>query len=175
MNIGQLLLQKINLPQIKSVVSWASGSQDNLTMLWHFVRSDDRRTSVNALWVMTHLPEADAEWLLSLRDEMIDMLLTEMGTSKKRMLLQLLREQEYDAYDIRTDFLDYCMSKINSECEPYAVRCFSIYTAFKMCRHFPELLAELDEHLDMMRYQTLSPGLKSAFHQTKTKIAKLKK
>ena len=56
MNIGQLLLQKINLPQIKSVVSWASGSQDNLTMLWHFVRSDDRRTSVNALWVMTHLP-----------------------------------------------------------------------------------------------------------------------
>lgn len=175
MNIGQLLLQKINLPQIKSVVSWASGSQDNLTMLWHFVRSDDRRTSVNALWVMTHLPEADAQWLLSLRDEMIDMLLTEMDTSKKRMLLQLLREQEYDAYDIRTDFLDYCMSKINSECEPYAVRCFSIYTAFKMCRHFPELLAELDEHLDMMRYQTLSPGLKSAFHQTKTKIAKLKK
>lgn len=175
MNIGQLLLQKINLPQIKSVVSWASGSQDNLTMLWHFVRSDDRRTSVNALWVMTHLPEADAEWLLSLRDEMIDMLLTEMDTSKKRMLLQLLREQEYDAYDIRTDFLDYCMSKINSECEPYAVRCFSIYTAFKMCRHFPELLAELDEHLDMMRYQTLSPGLRSALRQTKSKINKLNK
>ncbi len=175
MNIGQLLLQKINLPQIKSVVSWASGSQDNLTMLWHFVRSDDRRTSVNALWVMTHLPEADAEWLLSLRDEMIDMLLTEMDTSKKRMLLQLLREREYDAYDIRTDFLDYCMSKINSECEPYAVRCFSIYTAFKMCRHFPELLAELDEHLDMMRYQTLSPGLRSALRQTKSKINKLNK
>ena len=175
MNIGQLLLQKINLPQIKSVVSWASGSQDNLTMLWHFVRSDDRRTSVNALWVMTHLPDADAEWLLSLRDEMIDMLLTEMDTSKKRMLLQLLREQEYDAYDIRTDFLDYCMSKINSECEPYAVRCFSIYSAFKMCRHFPELLAELDEHLDMMRYQTLSPGLRSALRQTKSKINKLNK
>ena len=175
MNIGQLLLQKINLPQIKSVVSWASGSQDNLTMLWHFVRSDNRRTSVNALWVMTHLPEADAQWLLSLRDEMIDMLLTEMDTSKKRMLLQLLREQEYDAYDIRTDFLDYCMSKINSECEPYAVRCFSIYTAFKMCRHFPELLAELDEHLDMMRYQTLSPGLGSALRQTKSKINKLNK
>ena len=175
MNIGQLLLQKINLPQIKSVVSWASGSQDNLTMLWHFVRSDDRRTSVNALWVMTHLPETDAEWLLSLRDEMIDMLLTEMDTSKKRMLLQLLREREYDAYDIRTDFLDYCMSKINSECEPYAVRCFSIYTAFKMCRHFPELLAELDEHLDMMRYQTLSPGLRSALRQTKSKINKLNK
>lgn len=175
MNIGEQLSQKINLPQIKSVVSWASGSGDNLNMLWGFARSDDRRTSVNALWVMTHLPETDAEWLLSLRDEMIDILLTETDTGKKRMLLQLLREQEYDADDIRTDFLDYCMSKINSECEPYAVRCFSIYAAYKMCRHFPELLAELEEHLDMMRYQTLSPGLKSAFHQTKTKITKLKK
>lgn len=80
-------------------------------MLWGFARSDDRRTSVNALWVMTHLPETYAEWLLSLRDEMIDILLTETDTGKKRMLLQLLREQEYVADDIRTDFLDYCMSK----------------------------------------------------------------
>lgn len=175
MNIGELLSQKINLPQIKSVVSWASGSRENLAMLLGFSRSDDRRTSVNAIWAMTQLPETDAEWLLSLRDEMIDILLTETDTGKKRMLLQLLREQEYDADDIRTDFLDYCMSKINSECEPYAVRCFSIYTAYKMCRLFPELLAELEEHLDMMRYQTLSPGLKSALRQTKLKIAKLKK
>ena len=129
---------------------------------------------MNAIWAMTHLPETDAEWLLSLRDEMIDILLTETDTGKKRMLLQLLREQEYDADDIRTDFLDYCMSKINSECERYAVRCFSIYTAYKMCRLFPELLAELEEHLDMMRYQTLSPGLKSALRQTKSKISKLK-
>ena len=42
-----------------------------------------------------------------------------------------------------------------------------------MCRHFPELLAELQEHLDMMQYQVLSPGLRSALHQTKYNIAKL--
>lgn len=103
------------------------------------------------------------------------MLLVETDTGKKRMLLQLLRNQEYEADDIRTDFLDYCMSKINSECEPFAIRCFSIYTAYKMCRYFPELLAELEEHLDMMQYQPLSPGLKSALRQTKSKIERLKK
>lgn len=132
-------------------------------------------TSVNAIWAMTHLPETNAEWLSSLRNEMIDMLLVETDTGKKRMLLQLLRNQEYEADDIRTDFLDYCMSKINSECEPFAIRCFSIYAAYKMCRHFPELLAELEEHLDMMQYQPLSPGLKSALRQTKSKIKRLKK
>lgn len=174
MYIDELLSQKINLPQIKSVVSWASGSGDNLNMLWGFARSDDRRTSVNALWTMTHLPETDVKCIVSLRDEMIDMLLAETDTGKKRMLLQLLREQEYAADDIRTDFLDYCLSKINSECESYAVRGYCIYAAYNMSRHFPELLSELEEHLDMMQYQPLSPGLKSALRQTKSKISKLK-
>ena len=174
MYIEELLSQKTNLLQIKSVVSWVSGSRENLAMLWRFARSDDRQTSVNALWAITHLPDTDVECLVSLRNEMIDMLLAETDTGKKRMLLQILREQEYTAYDIRTDFLDYCLSKINSECEPYAVRGYSIYAAYKMCRHFPELLAELEEHLDMMQYQPLSPGLKSALSQTKSKITKLR-
>lgn len=175
MNIEELLSKRIYMPEIENVVSWASGSRESIAMLWTLSRSKDRMTSVNAIWAMTHLPASDAECLMSLRNEMIDMLLAETDTGKKRMLLQLLRDQEYDADDIRTDFLDYCMSKINSECEPYAIRCFSIYVAYKMCRHFPELLAELEEHLDMMQYQPLSPGLKSALQQTKSKIKKLKK
>ena len=174
MNIRELLSKRIYMPEIRTVVSWATGSHDNIVMLWSLARSEDRMTSVNALWLMTHLPETDAQCLVSLRNEMIDMLLAETDTGKKRMLLQLLREQEYAADDIRTDFLDYCMSKINSECEPYAIRCFSIYAAYNMCRHFPELIAELEEHLDMMQYQPLSPGLKSALCQTKSKISKLK-
>ena len=175
MNVRELLSERINLPEINNVASWASGSRRNICLLWTLSQSEDRTTSVNALWSMTHLPQSDAECVASLRNEMIDMLLAEADTSKKRMLLQLLRAQEYCADDIRTDFLDYCLSKINSECESYAVRCFSIYAAYKMCRHFPELIAELERHLDMMQCQPLSPGLKSALRQTKSKIAKLKK
>ncbi len=174
MNVETLLSQRVHMPQINSVVSWASDSRENIVMLWTLARSNNRRTCVNALWVMTHLPETDAEWLLSIRDEIIDMLLTESDSGKKRLLLQLLKEQEYNANDVRTDLLDFCLSKINSECEPYAVRCFSIYVAYRMCRHFSELVAELEEHLDMMQYQSLSPGLKSALRQTKAKIEKQK-
>lgn len=173
MNIERLLSQRINLRQIRSVVIWASGNIANLCLLWDHARSDDRRTSVNALWVITHLPETDKEWIKSLCDAMVDMLLTETDVAKKRLLLQILREQEYGIADIITDLLDYCLSKINSECEPYAIRCFSIYLAFKMCRHYPELIAELEERLDMMALQPLSPGLKSALRQTKSNIKKL--
>ena len=175
MNIEELLSKRIYMPDIKKLVSWACESEENVFRLWHLMHSKDRTTSVNALWTMTHLPETNAECLASLRNGMIDMLLEETDTSKKRLLLQLLRNQAYGSDEIRTDFLDYCLSKINSECEPYAVRCFSIYAAYKMCRHFPELIAELEEHLDMMQYQNLSPGLKSALRQTKSKISKLKK
>lgn len=170
-DIAGALSQRMNMPQIRDTVMRACGNPDNLTRLWDLARSDDRRTSVNALWAMTHLPESAEEWLSSLRDSMVDMLLTEPDISKKRMLLQILRDREYQPDDIRTDFLDFCMSKINSEHEPYAIRCFSIYTAFKMCRHYPELLDELKGHLDMMDLQPLSPGLRSALRQTRSKIA----
>lgn len=174
MNIEELLSQRINMPQIKGLVSWASGDREKLCQLWSMVGSDDRRTSVNSLWIMTHLPVSDKEWLSTLRDSMIDMLLVETDHGKKRMLLQLLREQEFEADDIPTGFLDFCMRKINSECEPYAVRCFSIYAAFKMCRHYPELIAELESHLEMLSFQALSPGLRSALRQTRKNIRKLK-
>lgn len=174
MNIEDLLSGRINLPQISEAVSWASGNQRNLCRIWNLAGNKDRLTSVNALWVLTHIPDSDMEWLCSLRDAMIDRLLTEKDTGKKRMLLQLLRRQDYDADNIRTDFLDFCLSKINSECEPYAIRCFSIYVAFKMCRHFPELLDELEAHLEMMSFQSLSPGLKSALRQTKAEIGKIR-
>lgn len=168
-----MLSGKINLPEVRQTALWAAGNADNLGRLWQMAQSADRRTAVNALWVMTHLPESEAGWLASLQDEMIDRLLAETDTAKRRLLLHLLREQEYDPDSLRTDFLDFCLSKINSEHEPYAIRCFSIYAAFKMCRHYPELLAELSEYLTMMSLQPLSPGLKSALRQTRKKISAL--
>lgn len=161
---------KIGMSEIKRVVKWASGSTENLSILWKMVDDSNRKLSVNALWVVTHLPEADYEWLYSLRNDIVDRLLNETDVAKKRMFLQLLRDQEYEREEIRTDLLDFCFSKINSETESYAVRCFSIYLAFKLCRYYPELLAELDQHLEMLEYQSLSPGLRCALRRTKALI-----
>lgn len=161
------------MPEVRRTALWAAADESNRARLWELAHSSDRRTAVNALWVMTHLPESEGAWLASLQDAMIDMVLAETDTAKRRLLLHLLREQEYDPENLRTDFVDFCLSKINSEHEPYAIRCFSIYAAFRMCRHYPELLGELSEHLDMMSMQPLSPGLKSALRQTRKKISAL--
>ena len=125
-DIEASLARKINVPEVRSLAVWAAETSDNRLRLWNLAKSDDRRVSVNALWVMTHLAQSEPEWAASLQDELIDMVVVESDMAKKRMLLQILKCQEFDMENIRTDFLDWCLSKINSECEPCAVRTFSI-------------------------------------------------
>ncbi len=169
------LAERINLPDIKAIVAWVMEDATHRDELWNLTRSENNRIAVNALWIMTHLPKSEKSWLESLQTEIIDRLLTAKETAQKRILLQLLREQEFTEENFRGDLLDFCLTKINSECEPYAVRCFSIYVAFNLSRLHPELIAELEAHLEMLSYQPLSPGLKSALRQTRTKITRLKK
>ena len=169
------LKEKLGISEIKRLADRAAESKMSREALYEMLDSKDRRVSVNSHWIMTHMPESGREWLCSLQPELIKRLLKEDDIAKKRMLLQLLREQEFDAEKEEVvELLDFCLSKINSECEPYAIRCFSIYTAFKICRPYKELIKELDSHLEMMKLQSLSAGLRSALRQTKIRISKLK-
>ncbi len=173
-DITTVLSQRITKREIQSIVMWCMEKDDNIETLYNLTKAKDDRLSVNALWCLTHLPKESFVWLKSKQYEIIDSLLQESNVSKKRTMLQILREMDYEIDSIRTDFIDYCFSKINSECEPYAVRCFSIYCAFKMCRFFPELINELETHLEMLTIQDLSPGLKCALRTTQYNISKLK-
>lgn len=82
MNVPELLAKRINMPEIRRVALWATGSRENIATLWSLALSECRMTSVNALWTMTHLPATDAECLESMRNEMIDMLLSETDTAR---------------------------------------------------------------------------------------------
>lgn len=167
-----LLSRRVNIPDVRLAAAFVADNAANQKLLWNLLCSPDRTTSVNALWVTTHLPASESAWTSSHRSELVDMLLGSDDTSKRRMLLQILRGLKYGPADIRIDLLDYCLSKINSQCEPYAVRAFCIYVAFKMCRHYPELVAELSEHLSIMSQQTLPPGLACARRKTLAEIEK---
>lgn len=171
----EMLPLKLHMQDITRIVDWALEAVPDGSMLLDYVKSTDERTAVNALWSLTHLQKYDESRLQSLQEGLIDLLLTETNTAKKRMLLQLLREQSYDKSTLRADFLDFCLSKINSECEPYAIRCFSLYCSFKMCSLYPELLSELESHLDLLALQALSPGLKRALRTTRKRVASLKR
>lgn len=174
-DIEPILNYRIGKPEIDIVVSWASQKPENREELFLLAFRDKSRTASNALWCVTHFDTSCSEWLQFKQDFLINELLKESNTSRKRMLLQLLREQEYPAEELRVDFLDYCLSKINAESEAYAIRCFSLYLAYKMCRHFPELMSELKERLALLSRDPLSPGMKCAVRKVSDQIIRVEK
>lgn len=134
--------------------------------------NEDDRTAYNALWVLTSIPATHRKWLEERKSELIDLLLHTQHNGKRRLLLTLLEGMKMKKEDIRTDYLDFCLSGINST-EPYAIRALCLKQAFALCRHFPELLAELMAEIEMMEYGEMSPGLRCARKNVLLKIAKL--
>ncbi|MDE6648738.1 MAG: hypothetical protein K2K45_02285 [Muribaculaceae bacterium] len=172
-DIAFILDGRIGKKDLRALAEWASIRLENRNRLFELAFCDSGKISDNALWCITHLKNSDAVWLQSLQDFFIDTLLKENTTARRRMLFQILRDQEYHADCIRVDFLDYCMSNINSECESYAIRCFSLYIAIKICRHYPELLAELKERIGLLSHEPLSPGMRCAVRKVSDEIRAL--
>ncbi len=173
--INSALKGRLGKRDIQEVVDWTSKTTVNRNLLLCLAFCEDEKVSANALWCMTHLRKSDSQWLQSLQNKLIDSLLYEKNIARKRMLLQLLRDQEYPSEDLRVDFLDFCMSNINAETEPYAIRCFSLYIAMKMCRHYSALLSELQERISMLSREPLSPGLRCAIRKVQKEIQSINK
>lgn len=173
MNIESVLSNRLDKRELENIAEWASYNMENRERLFLLASTDKCKTASNALWSLTHLRKDCNDWLQSKQNSFIDLLLNEDNTAKKRMILQILREQEFKAEDIRVDFLNFCLSNINAESEQYAIRCFSLYTAFKMCRHYPELMVELKERIGMLSKEPLSPGMRCAVRKVNAQIQKM--
>ena len=144
---------------------------DNLKEeLYQLTLDADRRVATNALWVFTHFSAADNEWLYAKHDQLIDRCLKEKDATKLRLMLNLLQRQPYLEEDIRTDFIDFCLIKLTDPKSPYAIRAQCIKLAYEHMKHWPELLNELRQTLEMISCEPLSPGLRSAWRQVMKKL-----
>ena len=77
-----------------------------------------------------------------------------------RLLLTLLIRCPFSEENIRTDFLDFCLTHIYSAEEPTAVKCLYMKLAYAQCKLFPELASELRKTLEFME-DDLPAGMKS--------------
>ena len=144
---------------------------DNLKEeLYQLTLDADRRVSTNALWVFTHFSAADNEWLYAKHNQLIERCLKEKDATKLRLMLNLLLRQSYTEEDIRTDFIDFCLMKLTDPKSPYAIRAQCIKLAYEQMKHWPELLNELRQTLEMISCEPLSPGLRSAWRQVMKKL-----
>ena len=166
------LSHRLSQSEIYELCTLTQGEHnDNLKEeLYQLTLDADRRVATNALWVFTHFSAADNEWLYAKHDQLIDRCLNEKDATKLRLMLNLLLRQPYTEEDIRTDFIDFCLMRLADPKSPYAIRALCIKLAYEQMKHWPELLNELRQTLDMIASEPLSPGLRSAWRQVMKKL-----
>lgn len=166
------LINRLSQSDIHELCALTQGERNNSLkeQLYQLTLDSDRRAATNALWVFTHFAAVDMEWLYAKHDQLIDRCLKEKDTTKLRLMLNLLLRQPYTEEDIRTDFIDFCLTRLADPKSPYAVRAQCIKLAYEQMRYWPELLNELRQTLEMISCEPLSPGLRSAWRQVMKKL-----
>ena len=119
---------------------------------------------------LSHFDLANNEWLYCKHDELIDRVMKEEHVGKCRLMLNILSRQQFEEEFLRSDFIDFCVSKITACAQPDAIRAYCMKLAYEQMMFYPELLSELKMALDMLEQETLSPGLASAKRQILMKI-----
>lgn len=127
--------------------------------LFQLLFDEDKRTSDNAAWVMTHLPKTADAWLTERQNTLIDEVMRTESTTKRRLIMNLLERTSFEPNNIRTDFLDFCFNIIFSE-EPVGVKTLAIKLTYAQSVYYPELLEELNTALQMMEPEVLPAALK---------------
>lgn len=166
------LINRLSQSDIHELCALTQGERNNSLkeQLYQLTLDSDRRVATNALWVFTHFSAVDNEWLFAKHDQLIDRCLNEKDATKLRLMLNLLLRQPYTEEDIRTDFIDFCLTRLADTKSPYAVRAQCIKLAYEQMRYWPELLNELRQTLEMISCEPLSPGLRSAWRQVMKKL-----
>lgn len=168
----QKLSHKLALSDILHICLLMQGKENDSRKeeLYRLTFDKDERVAVNALWVFTHFDSINNEWLYTKHDDLIDRVLIEPTVTKRRLMLGLLLRQPFEENSLRSDFIDFCVSKITACAQPYAIRALCIKLAYEQMNYYPELLAELKMALGMLEQEVLSPGLMSAKRQIMKKI-----
>ena len=160
-NLSETLSGKLQTNVINEICRIANGDKVMKQNIYALAMGTDEHISYNALWVLSHFDSDSSEWLSMKQNDFIDLVITESHVGKRRILLSILNTQTFTKKSLRTDFIDFCMSKISSPIEQYAIRALCMKLAYKQCIFYPALLKELNTSLNMLPQQPLSPGLKS--------------
>lgn len=123
---------------------------------------EDPRVARNAAWVMTHFSQKLRRQLTDRQNEFIDLLMKTDNSGLRRLLLNIVEFQGIRQEDMRTDFLDFCLSHMISVEEPPGIQSLCMKLSFAQCLYYPELMHEFYETLLIMQqgYAVSMQGLR---------------
>jgi len=161
MNFKEKLSERIHLKDIYEMMLSAQNMDSKKKELYQALFDTDDKVAYQAAWVFTHFSLAENRWLYDKQNELIDEALVCVHPGKRRLLLTLIFRQP-PANPLRTDFLDFCLTRMISKQELPAVQSLCMKLAYEMCRQIPELRQELHSIIELMEPDLLSVAMKSA-------------
>ena len=146
------LASRIGIVEVKQFAQTVSVAE-----LYSLMHSSDPVVRRNAAWVMTH--KSDNQIARLNQQELIDLVLSTNDTPLRRLTLNLVERQPMVEAEIRSDFLDYCLSHMTMLEEPPGVQSLCMKLAYRMCSYYPELMHEFQETLRLLHIEHYKPGL----------------
>ena len=173
MNLRARLSERVHIEDIREILHFIQDDEQLREEVYQFNVFYLILWYSQALWVCTHFSKPEVEWLTLKQDELIDAALTCPHSGKRRMLLNLLCQQQL-ADPPRVDLLDFCMERMVSRQEPAGVQSLCIKLAYQLTCSIPELQQELRTMLEIMEPELLNPAIRAVRRNT-LKAMKAKK
>ena len=113
----------------------------------------------NAFWTLTKATDKELSQLQSILKELIDLALTTSSSSVRRLSLNIIERLDMKEDDLRSDFLDFCLEHMADADELPGIQSISMKLAYRMCKFYPELLAEFKATLESMEPEFFKPAV----------------
>ena len=168
------LVGRIHVEDVRRIVDCMTNDDGDVMVkaLYHLLSDTDQRIAYNAAWVLSCSDGKVIKFLIRYQNHLIDLLIGTKDKSFARILFSILRRQTFEKSNLRTDFLDFCLSQIVNTNQAIAIRAHAIYVSYSLCKAYPELLNELFMTLQMLESEMLSAGLLHARNAIMTAIRK---
>ena len=161
MNLHTLLSGRLTIEDIREVLQHIRNDRQYREEVYRLIFDKDDFVAYQALWICTHFPDTEIEWMHSKQDELTAALFACPHSGKRRLMLNLLYRQPVNDPP-RMDLLDFCLERMMSRQEPVGVQSICMKLAYKLTHSIPELQQELRLLLEMMEPELLSPALRSS-------------
>ena len=94
MDLRTQLATRFHIENIRELLHYIKEDERLREEIYRLIFDEDDVISYQALWVCTHFSKPEVEWLTLKQDELIDAALTCPHSGKRRMLLNLLCQQQ---------------------------------------------------------------------------------
>jgi len=132
---------------------------DFLGFTHQFMHSDDERVARNAFWILTKATDQELSQLQPILNDLMELALNTTSSSVRRLSLNIIERLKMEEDDLRTDFLDFCLEHMADADELPGIQSISMKLAYRMCKFYPELLAEFKATLESMEPEFFKPAV----------------